>query len=91
MVHMCTLCDRLFKPLRGLNIHKAHCKFKQVVINRTNQDVITEEVFVNENIVVKTSTIVESDKIDIEIEVELKPNLPPYSNASGVVNLLLTV
>ena len=85
MLHMCTLCDRLFKSLRGLNIHKAHCKFKQVVINRTNQEVIAEEVFVNENIVVETSTIVESEKIDIEIKVELKRNLPPYTNASSVV------
>ena len=83
MVHMCTLCDRIFKSLRGLNIHQASCKFKQVVISRTNQ--ITEEVFVNENIVVETSTIAESEEIDIEIEVELKPNLPPYPNASSVV------
>ena len=85
MVHMCTLCDRLFKSLRGLNIHQAHCTFKQVVINRTNQDVITEEVFVNENTVVETGTIVESEEIDIEIEGELKPYLPPYTNASSVV------
>ena len=74
--HMCTLCDRLFKSFRGLNIHQAHSMFKQVVINRTNQDVITEEVFVNENIEVETSTIVESEEVDIEIEEELKPNLP---------------
>ena len=74
---LCTLCDCLCKSLRGLNIHQAHCTFKQVVINRTNQDVITEGVFVNENIVVETSTIVESEEIDIEIEEELKPNLPP--------------
>ena len=33
----------------------------------------------------ETSTIVESEEIDIEIEVELKPNLPPYENASSVV------
>ena len=39
----------------------------------------------NENIVVKTGTIVESEEIGIEIEVELKPNLPPYTNASSVV------
>ena len=85
MVHMCTLCDRFFKSLRGLNIDQAHCTFKQVVINRTNQDVITEEVFVNENIVVETSIIVESKGIDIEIEEELKPDLPPYTNAASVV------
>ena len=39
----------------------------------------------DENIVVETSAIVESEKIDIEIEAELKPNLPPYRNASSVV------
>ena len=85
MVDTCTLCDQLFESLRGLNIHQAHCKFKQVVINRTNQDVITEEVSMNENIVVETSAIVESEEIDIKIEVEPKPNLPPYANASSVV------
>ena len=31
----------------------------------------------DENIVVETSAIVESEEIDIEIEAELKPNLPP--------------
>ena len=36
MVHTCTLLDRLFESLRRLNIHQAHRKFKQVVINRTN-------------------------------------------------------
>ena len=76
---------RLFKFLRGLNIHQGHCKFKQVVINRANQDVITEEVFMNENIVVETNTIVESEEIDNEIKVELKPNFPSYTNASSVV------
>ena len=59
--------------------------FKQVVINRTNQDVITEEVFVNENIEVETSTIVESEEVHTEIEEELKPNLPRYINASSIV------
>ena len=72
MAHTCTLCDRFSKSLRALNIHQAHCKFKQVIINRTNQDVITEEVLVNESFVVETSTIVESEKIDLEIEVELR-------------------
>ena len=57
--------------------------FKQVIINRTNQDLITEEVFVNKTLVVETSTIVETEKIDIEIEVELKLNLAPYKNASS--------
>ena len=85
MVHRCTLCDRFFKSLRGLNVHQAHCKFKQVVINRTNQGVIIEKVFVNENIVVETSTIVEIEEIDIEIKVELKPNFPPFTNASSLV------
>ena len=85
MVHACTLCDRLFESLRGLNIHQAHCKFKQVVINRTNQDVIREDVFMNENTAEQTSAIVESEEIEIEIEVELKPNLPLYANASSVV------
>ena len=85
MVDTCTLCDQLFESLRGLNIHQAHCKFKQVVINRTNQDVITEEVSMNENFVVETSAIVERDEIDIEIEVEPKLNLLPYANASSVV------
>ena len=51
---------------------------------RTNQDVTTEEVFNNENIVVETSAIVESEEIDIEIEVQPKSNLPPYTNASSV-------
>ena len=73
MVHMCTLCTQFFKSFRALNIHQVYSKFQQVIINRTNQDVITEEVFVNENIVVETSAIVESEEIDIEIEVELKP------------------
>ena len=73
MVHMCTLCTQFFKSFRALNIHQAYSKFQQVIINRTNQDVITEEVFVNENIIVETSAIVESEEIDIEIEVELKP------------------
>ena len=85
MVHTCTLCDRLFKSPRELNIHQAHCKLKQVVINRTNQDVITEEVFMKENYLVEISAIVESEETDIEIEVELKPSLPPYTNASSVV------
>ena len=58
MVDMCTLCDQFFESLRGLNIHQAHCKFKQVVINRTNQDVITEEVSMNENIVVENIVVV---------------------------------
>ena len=58
---------------------------KQVLINRTNQDVITEEIFVNENSVVEASTIAESEETDIEIEEELKPNLPPYTSASSVV------
>ena len=57
MVDTCTLCDQLFESLRGLNIHQAHCKFKQVVINRTNQDVITEEVSMNENIVVENIVV----------------------------------
>ena len=87
MVHTCTLCDRFFESLRGLNIHQAHCKFKQVIINRTNQDVVTEDVYVNENIVVETSTIVESEEIDIEIEVELKPYFPSYTNSSSVVKV----
>ena len=39
----------------------------------------------NENTVVETGTIVESEEIDIEIEGELKPYLPPYTNASSVV------
>ena len=39
----------------------------------------------NENTTVETSTIVESEEIDTEIEEELKPNLPPYTNASSVV------
>ena len=73
---------RIFKFLRELNIHQGHCKFKQAVINRTNQDVITEEVFMNENIVVETNIIVESEEIDHEIKVELKPNLPSYTNQS---------
>ena len=85
MVHMCTLCDRIFKSLRGLNIYQAHYTLKQVVINRTNQNLITEEVLVNENIIVETSTIFESEEIYIEIDVELKLNLPPYTNASSVV------
>ena len=46
---------------------------------------MTVEVFVNENIIVETSTIVESEEIDIEIKGELKPNLPPYTNTSSVV------
>ena len=64
----------------GLKINQAHWKFKQVVINRTNQDVIAEEVFVNENVVVESSAIVESEEISIEIKVELKPNFPPYTS-----------
>ena len=72
MVQKCTLCDQFFKSLRVLNIHQVSCKFKQVIINRTNQDIITKEVFVNENIVVGTSTIAKSEEIDIEIEMELK-------------------
>ena len=39
----------------------------------------------SENIVVQTSAIVESEEIDIEIEIELKPNLPLYTNASSSV------
>ena len=39
----------------------------------------------NENIVVETSTVVEREKMDNEIEVELKSNLPLYTNASSVV------
>ena len=39
----------------------------------------------NENIVVETSTIVEREEIDIEMVVELKRNLPLYTNASSVV------
>ena len=74
-----------FQISQGLNIHQAHCKFKQVVINRTNQDVITEEVFMKENYLVEISAIAESEETDTEIEVELKPNLPPYANASSVV------
>ena len=31
------------------------------------------------------SAIAESEETDTEIEVELKPNLPPYANASSVV------
>ena len=85
MVQKCTLCDQFFKSLRVLNIHQASCKFKQVIINRTNQDIITKEVFVNENIVVGTSTIAKSEEIDIEIEMELKWNLHPYTNASSIV------
>ena len=46
---------------------------------------MTVEVFVNENIIVETSTIIESEEIDIEIKGELKPNLPPYTNTSSVV------
>ena len=55
-------------------------------MNRTNQDVITEEVFVNEKFVVETSSIVKSEEIDTEIEVELESNLLPYANASSFVN-----
>ena len=79
---MCTLNDWFFKSVRGCSINQAHCKFKQVIINRTKEDVITEDIFLNENIIVETSTIVESEDIDIEIEVELKPILPPYTNPS---------
>ena len=85
MVHTCTLCDRFFKSLGGLNIHQAQCKFKQVIINKTNQDVITEDVYVSENILVETSTVIESEEIDIKIEVELKLNLPPHTNKSSIV------
>ena len=38
----------------------------------------------NEYTVVETSTVVESEEIDIEIEEELKPNLSPYRNPSSV-------
>ena len=38
-----------------------------------------------ENIVVETNTIVESEEKDIETEVKLKPNLPPYTDASSIV------
>ena len=41
----------------------------------------------NQNIVLETGTNVESDGIDIEIDVELKPNLPRYTNASIDVEL----
>ena len=75
----------IFQSLRVLNILEAHCKFKQVIINRTNQDGIKEKVFVNENIVVGTCTIVESEDIDIEIEVECRLAFPSYRNASGDV------
>ena len=88
MVHTCTLCDLyvyFFKSPKGLNIHQTHCKFKQIVINRNNQDVIPEEAFMIENIVVETNTIVESEEKEIEIEVKLKPNLPSYTNASSIV------
>ena len=87
MVHTCTLCDLyvyFFKSPKGLNIHQTR-KFKQIVINRNNQDVIPEEAFMIENIVVETNTIVESEEKDIEIEVKLKPNLPPYTDASSIV------
>ena len=63
----------------------AHCRFKQVVIIRTNKDVITQDVFMNENIVVETSAIAQSEEIDIEIEVEPKNNLLWYTNSSSVV------
>ena len=36
-------------------------------------------------IIIITSAIVEREEIDIEMEVEPKPNLPPYANASSVV------
>ena len=36
MVYTCALCDRFFESLKELNIHQAHCKIKQVVINRTH-------------------------------------------------------
>ena len=39
----------------------------------------------DENVAVETSAIFESEEIDIEIEVDLKPNLPPYTIASRVV------
>ena len=39
----------------------------------------------NENIVVETSTVVEREEIDIEMVVELKRNLPLYTNTSSVV------
>ena len=57
----------------------------QVIINRTNQDGIKEKVFVNENIVVETCTIVETEDIDIEIEVECRLAFPSYGNASSDV------
>ena len=88
MVHTCTSCDLyvyFFKSPKGLNIHQTHCKFKQIVINRNNQDVIPEEAFMIENIVVETNTIVESEEKEIEIEVKLKPNLPSYTNPSSIV------
>ena len=82
---ICVLYMIDFQSLRVLNILEAHCKFKQVIINRTNQDGIKEKVFVNENIVVETCTIVESEDIDIEIEVECRLAFPSYRNASGDV------
>ena len=67
-----------------MNIHQAHCKFKQVVINRTDQD-ITEEVVMNENNVVDTSKTIKDEEVNIEIKVELKLNLPPCANAFSIV------
>ena len=84
MVQTCTLCDQLFKSLRGLNIHQAHCKFKQVIINRTDPD-ITEEVVMNENNVVDNSKTIKGEEVNIEIKVELKLNLSPCTNAFSIV------
>ena len=39
----------------------------------------------NKNVVVETSASFESQELDIEIEVRLKPNLPLYTDTSNVV------
>ena len=82
----CTLCDRSFSSHRGLSIHQANRKSRQIVTNRCHQDALTEDVFTNDNTVIEINTILETSEINIEIESEIKANLPEFTKASTAIN-----
>ena len=81
MVYTCSICQRSFESLKGLNIHNASCKRKILrsdnYFNRCNINGLN---VLNNQTDVETTTILEAKSINIDIVFgnTIKANIPPY-------------
>ena len=81
MVYTCSICQRSFESLKGLNIHNASCKHKILrsdnYFNRRNINGLN---VLNSQTDVETNTILEAKSININIVFDntIKANIPPY-------------